>query len=140
MTAREQKTSVQDVEMCLQPLCDDPRLRLIVLFGSVAEKKTCARSDIDIAFLFDDSVDIVNLTNQVSRLLRTDSIDVVDVRRASPLLNYSIARSGIPVYEREKGMFNEFYSLAFRRYVDTAKLRAARESYLRGRLATKGVS
>ena len=34
-------------------------------------------------------------------------------------------RDGILIYEREEGIFSQFYSLAFRRYVDTGKLRKA---------------
>ena len=140
MALREQKINSEDIKRRLKSLFADPGLRLIILFGSVATNKMHKRSDIDLAFLFDDFVDTIDLTNKVSRLLQTDSIDVIDARKASPLLKFSIARSGILIYEREKGMFNEFYSLAFRRYIDVRKLRTARESYIRDFLTAKGLS
>lgn len=140
MTLREQEINSEDIKRRLQSLFDDPGLMLIILFGSVVTNKTHKRSDIDIAFLFDDFVDTVELTNKVSRLLQTDRIDVIDLRSASPLLKFSVARNGAPIYERDKGTFNAFYSLAFRRYIDTRKLRAARESYIRDFLTAKGLS
>jgi hypothetical protein len=43
------------------------------------------RSDIDLAFMFESPTDILELTNRVIRLLHADTVDVVDLRRASPL-------------------------------------------------------
>ena len=111
-----------------------------MLFGSVATGKVNKKSDIDLAFLFDKPIDMLALTNRVIRLLRTDNIDVIDLRRASPLLKYSAVRHGKPLYEREPGMFNEFYSLAFRMYVDTKKLRDAQAVSIKQFLKSRGLS
>lgn len=132
--------SIREIREKLSPLFDDKTLQVALLFGSAASGKRHAKSDIDVAFLFDRPVDVVALANDVIRLLSTDNIDVVDLRRASPLLKFAVAEKGLLLYEREKGLFNEFYSLAFRRYVDTKKLRDARVSAIKQFLQARGLS
>jgi predicted nucleotidyltransferase len=95
----------------------------VLLFGSSATGKAHRHSDIDLAFSFDRDIDILALTNDVIRLLHNDNVDVIDLRHVSPLLRFSAARNGRLLYERSQGEFNAFFSLAFRRYVDTKKLR-----------------
>lgn len=115
----------KDIKQGLAKLIEERRPRLVVLFGSLAEGKMREESDIDLGFLFDGPVDAVELTNEVTVALRTDNIDVVDLRRASPLLRYEAARKGEVLYQREPGEFRQFYSLSYRMYVDTKKLRDA---------------
>lgn len=112
--------------------------RLVILFGSVAKGRTHEESDIDLGFLFDSPIDIIELTNQVTRALKTDRVDVVDLRRASPLLRYEAARKGQVLYEREAGEFMQFLSLSYRMYVDTKKLRDAQEMVIRRFLRARG--
>ncbi len=108
-------------------LCLQTRpLELVVLFGSLAVGRLHKESDIDVGFLFDRSADVMDLVNRVTRMLGSDNVDVVDLRRASPLLRYAAAQKGIALYEREPGSFIRFYSLSYRMYVDTKKLRQAR--------------
>lgn len=136
MTEVKEMISVEEI---ILPLCGDKGLRLILLFGLAVSGKIHARSDIDLAFLFDKPADILALTNRVIRLLHTDTVDVVDLRRASPLLKFSAVKSGMLLYEKEPGLFNEFYSLAFRRYVDTKKLRDAQAVSIRQFLKSRGL-
>jgi hypothetical protein len=104
----------------------------------VASGKAHGKSDIDLGFQFDSPVDVVELTNRATRLMGRDDVDVVDLRRASPLLRYAAAQKGIVLYEREPGLFTRFYSLSYRMYVDTKKLRDARDTTIRRFLDTGG--
>lgn len=140
MTDTKEKISIEDVRNKLSPIFTDEGLRLILLFGSIITGKVHGKSDIDLAFLFNKSVNILTLTNRIIRLLHTDNIDVVDLRRASPLLRFSAVKSGMLLYEREPGMFNEFYSLSFRMYVDTRKLRDAQAKAIQQFLKAKGLA
>ena len=117
--------SADEIKERLGPVFKDKGLKLALVFGSVVTGKTHKRSDIDLAFLFENRVNILDLTNKVIRLMKTDNVDVVDLGRASPLLKFSAAKNGKALYEREPGLFSGFYSLAFRRYIDTKKLRDA---------------
>ncbi|MGR3219789.1 MAG: type VII toxin-antitoxin system MntA family adenylyltransferase antitoxin [Candidatus Anammoxibacter sp.] len=110
----------------LSPLFKNKSLRLVILFGSVASGNSNKKSDVDLGFLFDKRVDILELTNTVIMLLKNDNADVVDLKHASPLLRFAAVKKCKLLYEKEPGMFNEFVSLAFRMYVDTKKLRDAR--------------
>lgn len=139
MLEAEQTFSVEVIREGLAPLCGEERLRLVMLFGSTASGETHRRSDIDLAFLYTAPVDPLVLVNQVIRLLRTDRVDVVDLRRASPLLQFAIAQHGRVVFERALGVYPEFCSFAFRRYVDTKKLRDAREQAIRRFLDARGL-
>jgi predicted nucleotidyltransferase len=131
--------SIEEIRERLVPLFKERDLRLILLFGSALTGAVHKKSDIDLAFLFDSPMDIVSITNNVIRLLHTDSVDVIDLKQASPLLKYSVAQKGRPLYEKSPGIFNEFYSLAFRMYVDTRKLRDARTRGIKYFLETRGL-
>jgi len=124
----------------LNPLFLEEGLKLVLLFGSIARGKVHEKSDIDLAFLFDEPVDILGLTNKVTRFLQSDRVDVVDLKRASPLLKFCAAKEGVVLYERAPGLFNNFYSLAFRRYVDTKKLRNAQEEIINHFLEERGLA
>ncbi len=130
---------METIRDALSPLFRDEGLRLILLFGSVATGGTHRRSDIDLAFLFTTPADVLALTNTVVRLLGTDNIDVVDLRRASPLLKFSAVKHGKVLYEKTPGDFPAFYSLAFRMYDDSRKLREARARSIRTFLDSRGL-
>ncbi|MBI5559922.1 MAG: nucleotidyltransferase domain-containing protein [Deltaproteobacteria bacterium] len=132
--------SADEIKERLAPMFGDKGLNLVIVFGSVVTGKTHKRSDIDLAFLFENRVDILDLTNKVIRLLKTDNVDVVDLGRASPLLKFSAVKNGKVIYEREQGIFSDFYSLAFRRCVDTKKLRDAGSVMIRDFLHSRGLS
>ncbi|OQZ00787.1 MAG: hypothetical protein B6D35_05450 [Candidatus Brocadia sp. UTAMX2] len=140
MTGSKERWSIEEIRKGLFPLFQDKGLRLVLLFGSAASGKMHKKSDIDLAFLFDKPADILTLTNRIIRLLHTDHVDVVDLKRASPLLRYTSVKHGMLLYEREPGMFHEFYSLAFRRYVDTKKLRDAQAKAIQQFLIARGLA
>ena len=129
--------AIEEIRERLFPFYKESDLRLIVLFGSALTGASHKKSDIDLAFLFDRPVDILSLTNRVIRLLHTDKVDVIDLKHASPLLKYSVAEKGKLLYEKSPGMFFEFYSLAFKEYVDTRKLREARETAIKNFLESR---
>jgi predicted nucleotidyltransferase len=125
MTDSKEMCSSNEIKEKLIPLFKDEDLQLVLLFGSAASGKTYKRSDIDLAFLYKGPVDVLDLTTRVIRLLHADNIDVVDLRHTNSLLQFSVVKHGKLLYERSPGLFNSFYSLSFRRYIDTKKLRDA---------------
>lgn len=132
--------AVQEIRDKLKPLFNDKGLQLVLLFGSAASKRAHKQSDFDFAFLSDTPADLLSLTNNVIRLMQTDAVDVIDLKRASPLLKFSAMKDGVLLYEREPGIFNTFYSLAFRIYVDTKKLRDAQTTAIHHFLHSRGLS
>ncbi len=133
------KFNIGEIKNRLAPLFDEEGLRLVLLFGSVASGKEYQESDIDLGFLFGRPIDIYALTNRVIQLLRTDRVDVIDLRRASPLLKYSAIRTGKALFEQTPGLFNIFQSLTFRIYIDAKKLRDAQEKAIHNFLGERGL-
>jgi len=122
------------------PVFEEQRVELVLLFGSAASGTMHKRSDIDLAFLFEGPLDILALTSEVIQRLRTDNVDVVDLRHAPPLLRYLVVRNGRVLYEKREGLFNVYYSLAFRMYVDSRKLREAQKAAISHYLMVRGLS
>lgn len=110
-------------------------LRLVVLFGSAARAHNSAPRDLDLAVLADRTIDAVELTNRLIHALGVQQVDVADLNRADPLLMMSVARDGLPLYERRRGEFDRFVSLAVRRYADTRKFRAMEAQEIRDFIA-----
>jgi predicted nucleotidyltransferase len=132
--------SLTEIKQRLTPLFQEPGLQIVLLFGSRVSGRVHPGSDIDLGVLFDGPVDLVRMTSTVTGLLRSDRVDLVDLRRASPLLAFSAARQRLLLYERSAGLFNQFYSLSFRRYIDTKKLRDAKKRTIQNFLKEKGLS
>jgi predicted nucleotidyltransferase len=122
------KLDVGNLKTLLEPLYQPYRLRLIVVFGSTVTGLRGPESDLDLAFLADAPLDLVAATTDVICVLDTDRVDVVDLRRASPLLAMEVARHGRLIYQRESGMHVEFISLAVRSYIDKSAFRGSRNS------------
>jgi len=111
---------------------------LVVLFGSAARGDGAPR-DIDLGILCPAPPDLVALTNAFIRALRFQHVDLVDLRRADPLLAMLVARDGVLLHEDAPGRFAEFTSLAVRRYADTAKFRALEHAEIRAFIERSGV-
>ena len=97
-----------------------PRLRLLVLHGSRAGMEAHPESDWDFAYLADPELDQLELRAAIATALRTDDVDLVDLRRAGGLLRYRVARDGKVVLERDAGEFDTFSIDAIRFWLDAA--------------------
>ncbi len=124
----------------LAPVFNRSEICLAVLFGSAATKRRHRGSDLDIALMGDQPLDLLTLTNEVIRLTHRNDVDVVDLRQASPLLAMEVVRHGRLLYERRPGLYAEFCSLAHRRYIDAAKLREAQKQVITLFLQERGLA
>lgn len=102
-----------------------PEVELVVLFGSAGTGRGGARSDVDVAVRCDAAADLDALYLLLAPRLASHRLDLVDLRRAGPLLAFEVARTGRVLFERDPGAFRTFQALASRRYCDTEKLRRA---------------
>ena len=137
-------SSVIVLESLLERLGDLPKsvpdLRLLVLFGSAAKGQAGAKSDLDLAVLCEGPADLDALYLALAPRLRTDRLDLVDLRRAGPILAFEVARSGRPLFQKSPGLFRQFQSLASRRYADTKKLREAQRRAIHVFLQQEGLT
>ncbi|MBI4587460.1 MAG: nucleotidyltransferase domain-containing protein [Candidatus Rokubacteria bacterium] len=117
-----------------------PDLRLLVLFGSAVKGRAGTTSDLDLAVLCDGPAELDSLYLALAPRLRTHRLDLVDLRRAGPILAFEVARSGLPLFEKLPGLFRQFQSLASRRYADTRKLREAQRRSIQVFLQHEGLA
>ena len=91
-------TAALTAEYIRQRLADLPEvmpdLRLLVLFGSAARDRARSESDIDLAVQCDWPADRDALYLAIASRLGTDRLDLIDLRRAGPLLGMAVARTG----------------------------------------------
>ncbi len=101
------------VDRLREVLSPFPSIRLAVLFGSLARGQVRRQSDVDLGVVLDNDDRGVRLDIEVAvgRGLHRD-IDLVDLRRAGPLLRFEVARDGIPVVEREPDTWTRFKARA----------------------------
>jgi predicted nucleotidyltransferase len=105
-------------------------VQLAYLFGSQATGYTHADSDVDIAVLLNDGLtaderfaERLALIGALSQVLRTDTVDVVILNEASPLLAYEALHHGVLLYCAEENTRVEFQVRTLHAYEDTAPLR-----------------
>ncbi len=116
-------------------------VQFIVLFGSRARGTESKNSDADVAALADHALDMeekADLACKIARMLKIseDKIDLVDLWNAPPLLQHRVAEEG-KLLRGDPHVFIRFRVLAWKRYLDTAKFRRARERALAKRHAAK---
>ncbi len=90
-------------------------LTLLVYFGSYGTPSYRETSDIDIAFLSEQTLDgkaKLELLHDLIVVHQKSEIDLVDLRTAEPILRCEIALKGRNLYEKEEGLF-ERYSLYY---------------------------
>lgn len=138
-SAEPSATNLDTLRAAARSIASAAGYRLVVLFGSTARREPSPR-DIDIAVLgatSPDVLDVIDATNRFIQALHTNDVDVVDLRRANPVLLMAVARDGIPLFDATGTEFNEFASLAMRRYADTKKFRDAVREDLRRAAASR---
>jgi len=108
-------------------------LTLAVLHGSRARGEARPDADWDIGVLADEAPDLPVLVAGLSAVLRTDAVDVVDLRTASGLLRFRAARDAVVLLERPVGAFEEFQLEAVHFWCDAGPvIRAAQDDVLAG--------
>lgn len=138
MTTRDRTDFRAELTAAARILAAEAGLELVVLFGSAARGDREAAADVDLGLRAATPVDLVAATNRLIAILAIQEIDLVDLRRANPVLLAAVARDGIPLHEDVPGRFNQFVSLAMRRFADTRKFRDAEARQLREFAATRG--
>jgi hypothetical protein len=92
-------------------------IRLILLFGSAADPTRGCPRDGGVAIQGRTCWISSTSANRFGEETGVQEIDLVDLRRADPVLLAEVARDDLPLYEAEPGGFARFASLAFRRAI-----------------------
>ena len=93
----------EQLESLRQALAAFPSVRLAVLFGSAARGQDTPASDLDLGVLLDEGegTSFWTIEKAVAGRLRRP-FDLIDLRRAPPLLRFQIARDGRLILERRE--------------------------------------
>ncbi len=110
---------------------------LAYIFGSqgIPGRVHTPSSDIDIAVLFTHSPSLRELLSfraDLTHLLKTDSIDLVSLNVASPLLKYEVIVGGREIYSRDPLLQSAFEMRTISHFLDTQYLRNVQNHYLLG--------
>lgn len=123
-------------ERKIHKLCSDFNIDLVVLFGSYARGEEVGNGDVDIGIRYferpEGAEEEISLIWSLEESLNQSNIDLVVINDANPLLLFEIASEGIPLYEREKGVFDQFVSYAVMRNNDAKKFYELEREYLEG--------
>src|SRR6476619_5311246 len=101
---------------------DRDEVRLAILFGSRARGQAGPSSDWDVG--------LVRWMGELASVVGAE-VDLVDLRKAPPLLAHRAVTEGKVLLDRSGHEFASFASLALRKYWDTAKFRRMQEESLR---------
>lgn len=127
-------------EAVLAKLAGQSGLKMILIFGSRAGGKHRPDSDLDVGVWIADKAldrytpsgrqDLRNLFAGLADALKTGNLHLVILNRASPLLLFEAASTGVPIYEAEPGCFTEFCVLAAKKHWDNYPVYKMEEVYL----------
>lgn len=96
-------------------------LRLVLLFGSQARGETHKESDIDIAYLSGKSLDFNQecyLNFEFTTVFHQDRVDTVDLKKANPLLMYTVFDSPKILFQEDDIVFSNYQAYAFKRFIE----------------------
>jgi predicted nucleotidyltransferase len=121
-------------------LADERPVRFAVLFGSQASGRVTPMSDVDVAVMYQQVPDLLEMGAIVSRLeqVTKEQIDLVTLNglaASDPVLAYRIVTEGVPILVSDEGGLLEFRTRACLLYFDTAPLRHQVEEALARRVA-----
>lgn len=108
----------------LARLCERFGIDLLVAFGSsVDSDPDVVPEDLDLAFSASADVDLLGFLDALADLSGPAEIDLVDLRRGTPVLRAEALLGGEPLYERVDGAFATAQMRAFKEREDTAWMR-----------------
>ena len=96
------------MEQALAEAAKGTGMELLVLFGSRVRGEVHPHSDWDLGYIGEGQSDVELLRDRFMQVLGTDSIDLVDLSRASALLRFQAASEGKPILEGAPGVFQQF--------------------------------
>ncbi len=119
----------------LEAFCRQHALSLVILFGSRAQSKAHAKSDLDLALLPREqgrSYDLLEIIRQLHDIFggKYEIDPVILTSHTDPVLQHEIFSGGIPLYEERQDLFVDQNCRAWMLFQDTARLRQYRKNYL----------
>lgn len=105
-------------------------LDFVVLFGSHARGHTHEKSDVDIAVISREKLDIIALMMDLYDLFKREDVEVVNLATASPTLCRAVSRDGVLLHETTAGAYSKWRLYSHKIWMETAWLRKIRDQKL----------
>jgi len=130
--SENKKVPLKYDKKALEEVCCKFELGLVVLHGSYVTGLSTPRSDIDIAILGENRIIRKKMGALISELSDVfgDKCDCVFLNSAETMITRNVALKGIPLYEKDAGLFNQFKTTAITRYQDAFKFRRLERDYV----------
>lgn len=112
-------------------------LELLLLFGSRISGELQKESDFDIAYLSKKELDLMGeakLICDLMPLFQSEKIDLVNLKKASPLLLFAITQNCQILHQRNPIIFPALRAYAFKKYIETKPLYEEKFRRLKERL------
>ncbi len=120
----------------LEPLLRDHPIKLAYVFGSLACADTGAEAeDVDLAVLPEDGFSWSELYSELSQHLRTDRLDLVDLRVAPITMQFEVTRTGRCLFARSEEERQQYEQRVRMKLRDELPRIRARTRALRARLS-----
>lgn len=134
-TARYTPARADRMTERLAKFCEEEGVELLLLFGSRAKDVAAEGSDWDVGVLMKrgllEADRYLDFSYRLAQAMGRGNLDVVDLRRAAPLLKYEAARTGRPLYQADPSAFTRFHVYAWKLYQDDRRsLRSMDMRYL----------
>lgn len=123
---------IEEQNKKFQEIAQQYDLELVLMFGSRVKGKTHKESDYDVAYMSERTLDLEEEGRLILGLLPiirpADErlINLVNIKKASPLLLYDMTFRYKVLYERAPGVFAGLRAYAFKKYVESKPLYEAK--------------
>lgn len=120
-------------------LSDYPEIAFAYLFGSQATGKATMKSDVDIAFFFNenqqpDMDQLLQIEDRITSLLKQE-IDILVLNNATPVIRMQVLKKGKRIFENAHQSFIRFFIKTVNEYDDLKRVRQVNErNILKGRI------
>lgn len=118
----------------VKKLADKYNLSLVLLFGSQADGKTHSESDFDVSYLADTSLSFdeeVAINSCLIEVFKNNNVQLVNIKKASPLLQKRMVDNCVVLFERKEGVFSELYVYIAQLFSEAKILFDLRKDYLK---------
>lgn len=127
----------------LRDLARRYNLELVLLFGSRVTGQVHKESDYDIGYVsrqkldLDDEGRLINDLMPIVGVGDERAINLVNIKKAKPLLLFAITSSCQVLYEKEPAVFARLRAYAFKQYIETKPLYEEKARRLREAIGAK---
>ena len=131
-----------DDDALIAVLRSTPEVAVAYLFGSRADDRARADSDVDVAVIFAPATDLprrfavrCELSARLAHAVGVGRADVIDLESASPLLAHEVLRRGRLLVSSDEPLRTRVVARQVMRYIDTAPMRRVLDEAVFRRIA-----